>query len=363
MKHQRTTRAFLSILSLLILIAALAGGCGTPEDQAPPTVQEREGRPLVKVAPVVRTDLSPQIEATGTLVATRHARLAALVGGRIDTLGVDIGQRVRAGELLFKVREVDYRLALSRAEANLSQVEALLREAERERLRADNLFRGGSATEQMRDQAMSAQERAQAAVSLAQAARDQAHCSIHAPYDGVVTQRFLEEQESVAPGTPVLEVMDLTVLVAEIELPERTSLSIGDDTRVSLTTAFAPAPLPGRIVAVNERIDPSNRTFLVKVAVDNQDFALKAGLFVTAHFSLPKVSGMLAVPGGALIRDEGLSAVWVVDGEGIAHRRVVQEKGLSGEMVWISAGLTEGEQVVVSGGGRLFEGAAVKVAP
>lgn len=361
----RRPRNILPVTLAAAMLALTLNGCsdgGTAAEERDVTAL---GPRAVKVAAVERMDFQPMVNTTGTLVPKRHAELPALVGGKIAKLPVDAGSRVRRGDLLFRVRTVDYELALRRAEANLAEAEVAVEAAVREKERLDNLLAEGSATDQMRDLAITDHDRAQAAMAQARAARDQAEqalddCTLRAPYDGVVTARFREPGEFVAKGDPVLEIMDVSLLHAELELPERYAGLIPLGSTVSLGLQHRGAVIEGEVSTINPKIETSTRTFVVKVDVDNSDGSLQAGLFCSASFPLPPQLDQLAVRGDALVRDEGRTTVWVVEDGVVSSREVVEGPALDGWAL-VRSGLDEGELVVVEGSGGLIEGGEVLV--
>jgi RND family efflux transporter MFP subunit len=320
----------------------------------------------VRVAQVKTRDFRTSFEVTGTLVAQRRAELRALQEGQIERLTVDIGRRVAQGELLYEVRTTDFRLALQQAEAALSQARVAVKDREREKTRVENLLAEGSATGQMLDQATTGAEAAKAAAELATAARDRARqsladCTVVAPFGGVITQRLRQQGEYVRRADPVLEITDLGRLDAELEIAERYAGRLLPATEVSLSVPASSLTLPGTLVAVNPKVDERSHTFKVKVAVENREVRMLAGVLVSATFRLPPETQQTAVPEAALQCDEGRCAVWVVD-QGRARRQQVVEGEREEGWVLIRRGVSAGQSVVVEGTGALSDGVAVSVA-
>ena len=352
--------------SVLALVLTATYGCNDNNAQAQQTVLEKNGKPAVKTAQVELRDFQSYIEASGTLMPARHAKLTSLVGGMLETIKSDIGDSVRQGDILFQVRTVDYELALKQAEATLARAEILVQDRKREKTRIENLFQGGSATEQMRDQAITAYEDAISALTLAAASRDTARqalkdCTMKAPYDGRITAKYLQEGEFSRAGTEVLEIMDLSTLNAEVNVSERFAGKIGQGTSVTVSPSSGVAPVAGTIVAINPKIDLASRTFLVKVSVDNRNRELQAGLFCTARFTLPVARQQTAIPRAALSRDLGKSTVWVIK-DGKSYQKDVVDNGIHDGWAWINGGLEAGQYVVVDGAGSLTEGVEVEAA-
>jgi len=363
MQHSSYGRYSTALLIIFILV--LLSGWTTTGNSQERTVKETAETQEVTAAPVELRDFQPVIKTTGTLVPRRHTDVYALAGGKVEKLPVDIGDRVSKGDLLFMIRTIDYRLALQQAKANLARAGVMVRDRTRERERIKNLFEAGSATQQMYDQTITAYEDAEASLAQAVAARDIARqalqdCTVSAPYDGSITARYLEEGEFIGKGHKVLEIMDLSVLNAEMELPERYAGAVMNGLPVDLSFNYRSDTVSGTIVAVNPKLNPSNRTFLVKVAVDNREGALQAGLFCSGRFKLPTKEKQMAVPSEALIRDEGRSIVWIIKA-GKAYKRAVKEGSFFNGFVWILEGLNPEDTVITKGSGGLIEGKPVTI--
>jgi len=271
--------------------------------------------------------------------------------------------KVRKGQRLFLVRTVDFEIGLAQAEAALTRARVGREDRRREKTRVEGLFREGSATEQMQDQAATALEDAEAAVLEAEAgvaiARQMLEdATIVAPYDGHVTARWHQRGEFVSRGDRVVELMDLATLEAEIEIPEPFAGRIEPGLEVALALRGGQVSATGRLIAVNPKVDLTTRTFKVKVEVENGEKGLQAGLFCTATFRLPERAGAAAVPASAVQRDQGASFVWIVR-DGTVARRGIEEIGSEEGFVYVESGLEEGETVVSGGAGGLYEGAAV----
>jgi len=366
MTHLRHPFRPWTLLAVSMLLGGFSCGGRTPEGQVKAGDRTSgTAQSVVRVAAVESRDYEPALLATGTLVADRRAELRAMVDGDLEKLPVDIGDEVRSGDLLFQIRLVDYRLALQRAEAALTEAEAAVEDTERERRRLENLLADGAATEQMRDKAITANRLAVAAVERFRAARDTAaqqleDATVKAPYPAVVTARFGEPGEYVKKGDRVLEITDLAMLNAELDIPERFVGLISKGMPASLEFEAGVEDAEGKVVAINPKVDRSSRTFRVKVEVENASRALSAGMFCTVRLGLSLETGLAAVPEAAVIRDAGRSTVWVVEG-GVAFQRLIEEVGSADGFVLNRSGLQIGEEVVIEGFGGLVDGSAVIV--
>jgi membrane fusion protein (multidrug efflux system) len=354
------------VMVVCVTLAVFITGCKNSKEAKSAEPASTNQPSKVKTAPVELRDFQYSVQANGTLIARRHTKLNALVDGQVESIPVDIGDRLKKGQLLFRIREVDYKLAYRKAEANLIRAEVILKDRKREKDRMQNLFKAGSATQQAWDRAITAYEEAEAALSLSRVARDITRqsltdCTILAPYDCVVTERYLQQGEYAKKGSNIVEIMDLAVLNAEMELPERYAGKITIGLPVTLLVTSQSDSVKGEIVAVNPKIDQVNRTFLIKVAVNNLDGKLQPGLFCSALFNLSPQRGQMAIPRAALSRDEGRSTVWIVK-DGKAFKKIIRTGDVTGDWVRILEGLQPGDRVVVDGAGGLLEGVQVVVA-
>lgn len=336
-----------------------------------------------------------------------------------EQLGLNYGQPVKAGELLTQLDPRDFEIAVRMAQAKLAKAQADLAElksserpeelrrleamrdeviarheqAKRELGRMESLAPSGVVTASEYEQSKMEVSTAAAIVSAAEASLasaqagptaeevaiqqalvDQAQAeidqkkhnlektTIRAPYDGVVTAINLEVGERVSPsGEPLLEIMDLRYLVAEISVPESFVGVVRVNDRAAISASGSSEKITGLVVAINEMVDPETRTFRVRVAIDNQRTRLKAGQFVAVRLLLGgDQSASLVAPSRAIILLEGQPHVYVLAGDRVEQRRV--SIGLSTEKdTELLNGVMEGERVVVDDPSRVGDGMMVKV--
>ena len=356
-----------------LLLAGLLFGlsaCGSKKEDSSNNQQTtafRSDTATVGTAQVKGKSFRRKFNVTGTLVAKKRAELRTQVGGRITHVYVDIGDHVHKGDLLLQIRQVDYKLALEQAQANLSRAQAQYKNAKQNKTRIDGLYKAGSATAQQKDQADAAYEQAKAGLMQAKAARDNAKqklddTTIRAPFDGYITKRLMLPGEFASVGESALEIKDLSVLEAEMDVPERYSGSVPKGLPVQLTFLNQYKPITGKVSQVNPSIDTSSRTFMVKIRVDNRNNRIPAGMFCSANFDLPALKNQPAIPQDAIDQQEGRSIVWVIR-NGKAYSQEIQEGQSSGNWVMINNGLKIGETVAVSGKSILIDGYPVNTKP
>lgn len=365
--RERSAQLMMLAVALMVVLPACSGSDSAQEENGGSSIQVRPDTITVTTTTVKARDFERKFEVNGTLMPRQKATLNALVGGKVTAVDVDISDEVREGERLLQIRKSDYEQALQQAKARLEQAKVSLKDRKREMKRTKNLYEAGSATQKQRDQAQTAFEQARAALMQAKAAYQQAQqnmedATVTAPYDGVITDRMIDNDEFAQPGQPVFEIMDLKVMEAEIDVPERYIGQINKGLEVNLRFKNNFKSRTGKVVAVNPKLNRETRTFRIKIDVNNEDLKLPAGLFTVAQFDLPDATGQPAIPKEAVTRNQGLSRVWLIrDGE--AHAIDIREGQETEDWLMVRDGLQIGDRVAVGNTRSLIDGYPVNTKP
>lgn len=311
------------------------------------------------------------LRLSGTFTARQRADLSPAVAGLIQTLAVDVGDRVDAGTTLLGLDPELAELQLARLQAAAKEAEALRDEAQRQAQQARVLAESGDLSASLAQ--TRAAEAATAEARLAsrqaevreQAARLRRH-RLQAPFAGVVTRRYADIGEWAVPGTPVLELVDLTSLRLDVPVPQARFAAITPDTRVTVTTPALPDQTLDAAVAASVPVsDPAARTLRVRLTVDNPEARLLPGMSAQAEFHIRTAKGLVLAPRDALVRrPEGGYGVWVVqasNGQLKATARPVRTGRTVGNRVEIREGLTPGDRVIVRGNEGLSEGQVLRL--
>lgn len=260
-------------------------------------------------------------------------------------------------------------MQVARAALETAQVNAA--DARRERERWTGLHREGAATQQQLDQAVTADERAQAQleqaraqVAQAEAALAQANVSlsdatIRAPFSGVVLAKHVDEGAYVGPGTPLFRLADITSIeivgsVAEFHFP---AIRVGETKAAIEVDAYPGETFEGIVSRVRPEMDRLTRTAAVTIRVPNPDRRLKPGMFARLNLLLRHRPDVAIVPDAALIeKGDRIQVYAVVDG--VVTLREVRAGLREGPWVEIE-GVEPGERVVVRGFSFLQDGQPV----
>lgn len=348
-------------LSLLVAAAVLAA-CSKP---APPPEAVRAVR-----TQVVSADSAGGVHEYAAEVRPRtESRLSFRVGGKLVRREVDLGDTVKAGQVLAQLDPQDLRLGQDAARAAVNSAQVNWQQAEADFKRFKELRDQGfiSAAElERRETTLKAaraqldQARAQSSVQVNQAA----YTTLRADTGGVITGIDAEPGAVVAAGTPVLRLAQ--------DGPRDVVFSVPED-QVAGLRAIAEAPnalkvriwgegrsvLPASVREVSAAADPVTRTFLVKADIGKAPVRL--GQTATVLMDLPRAVGVIKLPLAAVMEVQGKSSVWVVDKASMTVKpQPIQVAGADGNSVLVSGGLQPGQTVVTAGVHVLTSGQKVK---
>ena len=355
----------LRLLGLLGIVAAGAGVLLLAHHKANAEARDVEVRhavvaagPLVRVAPVTLSPADRTLTLPAEARAFSQTTLYAKVSGYLKEIRVDKGQEVKAGQLIGILESPDLDQQVAAAEADLS-VKKLLA------TRNAELLKTGIVSQQDAENASAAAKVAAATVERARAMRS--YLEIRAPFDGVVTARYVDQGALLPAATgstqsaqPVVDVahMDRLRVVIYLGQDDATWVKVGDP--VLLSADGRPSDrIKARISRITRTLDPRTRTMLCEADVDNRAGRLYPGEFLHASIGL-KGDPFPMVPAEAIIsRADKLFVASIADSH--AHLMPIETGFDDGQRVQITAGLHGGEIVALGAAGDLFEGAAVQV--
>lgn len=356
-------RARPATVAVAIAAAVLASACTRSPSEPEPVRAVRTQTVTAGSAGGVR-------EFAAEVRARTETRLAFRVGGKLTQRPAELGQVVRAGQVLAQLDPEDLRQAQQAAGAAVTAAEAAHEQQKGEYQRfkelreqgfisAWELERRGAALKTV--QAQLDQARAQAQVQRNQAS----YATLLATGAGVVTAVEAEPGTVVAAGTPIVRLAidgprDVVFAVPEDGAAAMRAL-VGRPGAVQVRVGSDPATRPATVREVAASADPATRTFLAKADIGNAPVQL--GQTAAVLLPLPRTDGVIRVPLTAIVRgaDDGRSAAWVVDKASMTVRRVpVTVRGADGNDVVVAEGLEPGQEIVTAGVHVLSPGQRVR---
>lgn len=347
-------------------LAALAGLClfgqscetDGKANAAPKKSGQREPggksqRPKVPVAVVsVQTgDIQSDYESSATLQAQKSAQVLARVTGVVRSISVEEGKDVKAGAVLLRIENDEFRLRLKQATA---KAEGLRDRFERLGKMVKQKFVSSEEFEALRHELSSAE--AEAGLAQLQLSRTR----VKAPFSGRVVRRLVDVGQTVQNSAPLFEIADMQPLLARVFIPSKELGLVAPGQTVSLTLDSNGAKLEGTIELVSPLIDPNTGTIKVTVKISEYPKATRVGDFAKVRIVTAKRTDVLVIPSIAIVEERGEKAVFVVE-NGLAQRRVVDLGFRQGARSQARKGLKVGERLVVKGQQSLKDGDPVEV--
>ena len=319
----------------------------------------------VQTAPPQRTAMAQRLAANGNVAAWQEASIGAESNGlRLTEVRVNVGDSVKAGQVLATFAAEMVQADVAQARASLLEAKAHAAEAASNAERARTLQASGALSAQQIEQYTTAAQAAQARVEAAQALLQAQqlrlqHTQVRAPDHGVISARSATVGAVVGAGTELFRMVRKGRLEwrAEVTATELGRLRPGTAAQV---TAASGASVQGQLRMVAPTVDPQTRNALVYVDLPAHP-DLRAGMFARGEFLLGQ-SDALTVPQEALVVREGFTYLFVLGADQRVQRLKVQPGRRSGERVEILSGLDAGAPVVVRGAGFLNDGDLVRVA-
>ena len=368
------------LLSATVLALALAG-CG--KDKGGEHAGGGMPPAAVKVMQVAPREVPVQFDYVGQVAGSREIEVRARVTGIVEKRLYEEGQRIREGQVMFRIDPAPYRARVAAAEAQLDQAKAQLAQAEREYARVKPLAEAEAASRKEADDALSTRDLARAAVKAAEAQLQQAnidlgYTDVRAPLAGVAGRaQKVEGSLAVAGADSLLTTLAQTdpayvnFGVGEVEyLRTRDEVARGvlkldpKGFTVQLKGSDGAAiPLSGRLGFQDYKADTSTGAFALRATFDNKEGRLSPGQFVRVQLAGASRPDALAVPQRAVLDSAQGKFVYVIaekDGKTIAQPRPVklgEWTRLDGELAnaWvIREGLQAGDRVIVDGMARIF---------
>ncbi len=347
------------ILTILLIAAALAGCDKKPT----PAAQVRP----VRTVTVGRAADGETVSLTGQVRAKDQVSLAFRLDGRMIKRPVNVGDNVKAGEIVAQLDPQNQQNELRTAQANLASAEAALTQARLTFGRQQQLLASGWTPRAKFDEAQQAFLSAQAKVDAAHAqvgiAQDQlSYTVLFADAPGVVTATGAEPGEIVHAGQTIVNVARQGGRDAVFDVSEQLNRTGPRDPVVQIALTNDPSVrATGRVREVSPQADSATRTFQVKVGIIDPPPAMQLGSTVTGSIKLSAPSG-LPVPPSALTEADGRPAVWVVDptSQTVSLRNVDVSRYDPADVV-VSRGLSVGEIVVTAGVQTLHPGQKVRL--
>jgi len=330
----------------LLLAPLLLFGCGGSAEQNEtvklPTVE-------VRTQTVEQVDVPFQVEVAGTLQAVEHALISSRVAGQVSNLPVQVGSRVKKGDLLVAISAAEINAKVRQAETQLAQVRRNLdREARLLQSEASTPEKVKTLEEQV---AIS-----EAGYREAQAMLD--YTMVRAPFNATVTRKLVEVGDLATPGAPLLQLENSKALEVQVQVPEALAQGLKLEDPLPVSIPAAGHDLTAKVREISPTVDPDTRTVQIKLTLPDHA-GLRSGQFARVSLADHKTKTLL-IPTAALTRNGQMEQVFVAESN-TAHLRLVRSGTGHDGQVEILSGLAAGDRVIVHAAEKLHEGQSLKI--
>ena len=357
---RKTVQLHLPFVGLVLLAA-----CSDQKPAAPPPVP-------VTVATAERRTVPFELPATGTVEPLQTVAVQAQVGGQLRRIGFKEGDEVKAGQVLFELDARPYRAALDQATALLERDQAQAANASDEARRYQSLVEKEFVTTQQYEQVRTNAAAAKATLAGSRAAVDQArlnlqYATIRAPISGRTGSLLIREGNLIRDNTtePLVKINQLRPILVRFAVPANNlpliQEHLGKNPVVRAEPSGGGDPSEGTLSFVDNAVDSSTGTILLKGRFPNDDGALWPGGFVNVRLQLYVEQDALVVPAAAVVAGQQGSFVFVIQADSSAATKAVTVKRTAGDLAIVSGDVQPGDRVVVDGQLRLRQGSKVQI--
>jgi membrane fusion protein, multidrug efflux system len=355
--------AVIRTTGLLAIAAASAAACGRSDAKA---TDASNVEPLVKVALIqVGEQPAPErLTLTGTVVAKESSDVTATVQGKVLTVLVDRGSRVKFGDPLLRLDASNAALSAASIRAQLGAAQAQEQLAKDECTRSQALLDKGAITKSQYEREMTsctaaAQTVAATRAQLQLASKSIADGIVRAPFDGVITQRSISPGEWVGPGIPLVTLVDDDPLRVDLSVPEAWVPKIKENLLVTVeAVAYPGKQYNAKVTKIGSEIGRTNRALIAEAELAPGS-PLVPGMFAEATITLGSVS-MPVVPKAATKRAGNTYRIFAVV-KGRLEERVVQlGPDMPGDQVAILRGVKAGEKIAAKIDDTVVDGIRVE---
>lgn len=330
---------FISLFFLSLLLSCSEGK--KDSEQA-----ETANKAIVRVESVSAQEVEQTSEFTATVEANISNNITPQTPVRIEKLFAEIGDHVKAGQLLVKTDET-----------NLKQTKIQLDNQELEFKRIDELYKAGGASKSAWDA-----QKTQLEISRTTYKNLQENTQLQSPVTGIVTARNYDNGDMYSGGSPIFTIEQIRPVKLRVNISESlfTKIRKGKEVDIRLDV-YGEEVFKGKVSLVYPTIDPNTRTFPVEIKIDNHDERIRPGMFARVTISFG-TQNHVVVPDLAVVKQSGAGDryIYVYKNGKVSYEKVTLGRRM-GNKYEIISGVNSGDQVVVSGQSRLNNGMEVEI--
>lgn len=351
------------IITAILGATVLISSCGSEDKKA---VVDNSPAIAVQVKTVSEDNSSPFLSVSGKIEAAKSANISTRMMGYVDKIYVGVGDKVSDGQLLMSVNNANMSAQLAQVNAGITEAEAAFTNAEKDYNRFSTLFQENSASQKELDDITANYNMAKARLESAKQMRNgvnaqMGYANIRAPFNGVVTNKFISAGDMANPGMALMEVESPGKYQVLAMVPESEILDVKSDIEVTVQIKALNENVKGKVTEVSTSSKNTGGQYLVKVILDKTDAQILSGMYATVQFPVARktTTSAVMIPIGAIVKNGQLSGIYTVSQSNTALLRWLRLGRTFGDEVEVLSGLSADEQYIVSAEGKLFNGAKI----
>ena len=346
-------------------LAFLLASCGSEDKKV---VVDNTPAITVKTSQVEANTNNPFLAVSGKIQASNSADLSTRMMGYVNNVHVNVGDKVRKGQLLVSINNADLQAKRAQVNAGITQATVGFTNAQKDYNRFKNLFAEQSASQKELDDMTANFEMAKAQLESANQMKNEinaqfAYSNITAPFSGTVTSKNVEAGNMANPGLPLISIetpgnFEVMAMVPETEISE-----IKNGTTVDVLVKSINQTIKGKVTEVSTSAKNTGGQYLVKIDLDKTDANILSGMFTTVQFPVERKtkSEMVLIPTEAIVTNGQLSGIYTVSQSNTALLRWLRLGRTFGNQVEVLSGLNANEAYIISADGKLFNGAKISI--
>ncbi len=340
----------LMVLMNMLILAFLVQSCSEIRESK----EKKEDR-LVRSMVVGYNQNHEEYSYFGNLAESRKVNISFRTGGELEELNATEGQLIKEGSMIAQIDSRDHRLALDAAKAQFEQ-------AKGEYERYQQLYDKGKLPENTLDKLKSGYLLAKSNFENAQNTVND--CRLQAPFSGYVFEVFVENHESVAPGQPIISLLDMSKVEVIFEVPEAHLAFFDKNPQFEIEVKHAKlSHIPAELKSISEKAD-ANNLYEVRLQVENKNNKLKSGMSSTVNLSFDREleDTFIVIPAEAVFHETGNTFVWIINKDNtLRKQKVVTGKALNNGKLCLQSGLSPGTRILTAGTHFVTEGQKIRL--
>ena len=306
----------------------------------------------VNVSPVLKMSTNDSLQLTGYMEAYSKIDIAAEAQGTITSLNAALGQNISKGGIIATIDDKLKKLAVQTASISVAKLKKDLE-------RYNNLYKGGTVTEQQLNDAQNLYDNAE--IQLEQAKKQLSDATIKSPISGVITRKQVEGGEYINIGSPIVTIVDISRLKIKLNVSEANVYQLKLNDKATITTDVYPGvTFRGNISFISSQGDDSHNYPVEILIPNNSKYPLKSGTFANVMIKLPVAAKASYIPRESLLGSITDAEVYVAENNKAILKKIVVGNA-NDKYIKVISGLNDGDKVIVNGQINLSENKAIKI--